>query len=62
MLIRILALLFFFLTAQCVSADASDHPLLGRYPGSEIKAYIYTEYETLGMPVLSLRPCQVRAI
>lgn len=48
--LKTFALVSLCLIAQWASADVSDHPLLSRYPGAEIKASLHTEYERFDMP------------
>lgn len=50
MFFRTLTLLSLCLIAPWVSADASDHPLLSRYPNAEIFESLSIQYETYRMP------------
>lgn len=50
MFFRTLALLCLCLVTPWVSAESPDHPLLGRYPGAEVKSWLYTEYEQIDVP------------
>lgn len=50
MLLRMLAAIYLLLLAQLAIAEANDHPLLSRYPGADIRYWLYTEYERAEMP------------
>ena len=50
MLLRTLAAIYLCLLAQLALAEANDHPLLHRYPGADVRYWLYTEYERTEMP------------
>ncbi|MEQ5835768.1 OmpA family protein [Marinobacter sp. NFXS9] len=50
MIIRTLAVLCLCLITLWASANQTDHPLISRYPGAEIKDWRYTEYERVELP------------